>query len=279
MDPILSPNITAYRKNHSCDTTLLRLVGEWKKKLDCGKVIAVLSTDMSKAFNSLYSPLPVKKLEAYNFSAKALELKQSHFNQRKNRVQLGPVYSQWKEYLRGCPQGSCFGPCMWNLSQNDLNYNMKSCNISMYADDHQVYVTGTSMAQVQSQLRFAGNHIKKWYEQNLLQVNGKKYQAMLQNIEGKENGTSIDSLCGNEIVGHSDKVKLLGVTIDNQLNFSENISQLCQKASRQVDVSMRMKKLVPERAKLVFYRSSILPHLTYCQKIWHFARASNKRIG
>ena len=100
---------------------------------------------------------------------------------------------------------------------------------------------------------------------------------MLLNIGGKENGTSIDILCGNEIVGHSDKFKLLSVTIDNQLNFSENISQLCQKASRQVGVLMRMKKLVPERAKLVFYRSSILPHLTYCQKIWHFARASDKR--
>ena len=64
MDPILSPNITAYRKNHSCDTTLLRLVEKRKKELDCGKVIAVLSTDMSKALDSLYSPLPIKKLEA-----------------------------------------------------------------------------------------------------------------------------------------------------------------------------------------------------------------------
>ena len=77
------------------------------------------------------------------------------------------------------------------------------------------------------------------------------------NIGGKERGTSIDILCGNEIVGHSDKLKLLGVTIDNQLNFSENISQLCQKASRQVGVLMQMKELVPERAKLVIYRSSI----------------------
>ena len=93
----------------------------------------------------------------------------------------------------------------------------------------------------------------------------------------KEKGISIDILCGNEIVGHSDKLKLLGVTIDNQLNFSENISQLCQKASQQVGVLMRIKKLVPERAKLVIYRSSILPHLTYRQKIWHFARASDKR--
>ena len=91
MDPIFSPNIAAYRKNHSCDTTLLRLVEEQKKELDCGKVTAVLSTDMSKAFDSIYSPLLVKKLEAYNFSTKALELMQAYFNQRKNRVKLGPV--------------------------------------------------------------------------------------------------------------------------------------------------------------------------------------------
>ena len=90
MDPILSPNITAYRKNHSCDTTLLGLVGEWKKKLDCGKVIAVLSTDMNKAFDSLYSPLLVKKLEAYNFSDKALELMRSYFNQRKKQSEARP---------------------------------------------------------------------------------------------------------------------------------------------------------------------------------------------
>ena len=67
-----------------------------KKELDCGKVIAVLSTDMSKAFDSLYSPLPVKKLEACNFSAKALELMRSYFNQRNNRVQLGPSIASEK---------------------------------------------------------------------------------------------------------------------------------------------------------------------------------------
>ena len=90
MDPILSPNITSCRKNHSCDTTLLGLVEERKKELDCGKVIAVLSTDMSKAFDSLYSPLLVKKLEAYNFSDKALELMRSYFNQRKKQSEARP---------------------------------------------------------------------------------------------------------------------------------------------------------------------------------------------
>ena len=81
MDPILSDNLTAYRKTHSCKTTLIRLVEEWKMELDSGKLVGKLPTDMSKAFDSLYSPLLIKKLESYRFSDKALDLVSSYFNE------------------------------------------------------------------------------------------------------------------------------------------------------------------------------------------------------
>ena len=79
--------------------------------LDCGKLVGMLSTDMSKAFDSLYSPLLIKKkLESYRFSDKALELVRSYFHNRQNRVKLASMLSQWRVLKRGCPQGSCFGP-------------------------------------------------------------------------------------------------------------------------------------------------------------------------
>ena len=62
MDPILSDNLTAYRKSHSCETTLIRLVEEWKMELDCGKLVGMLSTDMSKAFDSLYKKIRIISL-------------------------------------------------------------------------------------------------------------------------------------------------------------------------------------------------------------------------
>ena len=133
MDPILSDNLTAYRKSHSCETALIWLVDEWKMELDCGKLVGMLSTDMSKAFGSLYSPLLIKKLESYRFSDKALDLVRSYFHNRQNRVKLVSVLSQWRVLKRGCPQGSCFGPLLWNISQNDLNYYFTNRNISMYA--------------------------------------------------------------------------------------------------------------------------------------------------
>ena len=50
-DPTLSPRLTAYRKNHSCETTLVRLTEDWKHAIDRNEFLTILSTDMSKAFD------------------------------------------------------------------------------------------------------------------------------------------------------------------------------------------------------------------------------------
>ena len=64
---------------------------------------------MSKAFDSVSSPLLIKKLESYNFSGTTLNLLRSYFSYRQNIVKLGSVTSKWKNTPRGCPQGSTFG--------------------------------------------------------------------------------------------------------------------------------------------------------------------------
>ena len=146
IEPNLSINMTAYRKNHSCETTLLKLVEAWKRAIDRKNIVGVLSTDMSKAFDSLHPPLLINKLKAYGFSDCATDLLRSYFSERKNRVRLGTeITSEWKKTTRGCPQGSALGPLLWNIFQNDLPYNVSKCNLTMYADDHQLYFAGKSI--------------------------------------------------------------------------------------------------------------------------------------
>ena len=98
MDPKLSHCLWAYRKNNGCESTILRLVENWKKDLDGKKVVGVLSSDMSKAFDSLCPQLLIKKLESYHFSDNALNLVRSYFSQRKNRVRLESVDKLNKVY-------------------------------------------------------------------------------------------------------------------------------------------------------------------------------------
>ena len=51
-------------------------------------VVGVLSTDMSKAFDSLYPPLLINELRAYGFSENSLTLMRSYFSNRKNRIRI-----------------------------------------------------------------------------------------------------------------------------------------------------------------------------------------------
>ena len=69
---------------------------------------------------------------------------------------------------------------------------------------------------------------------------------------------------GRKEIKETEQIKLLGVNIDNNLNFTSHIST---KASQKVGVLMRLKNLIPCNAKLLLYKPFILPHLTYCQLI------------
>ena len=49
------------------------------------------------------------------------------------------------------------------------------------------------------------------------------------------------------------------------------------KASQRISVLMRLRNLIPTKAKLVLFKSAILPYLTYCHLVWHFCRSSDAR--
>jgi len=118
--PTLSLRLTAYRKNHSCATTLVRFTEDWKHAIDRKELVTILSADMSKAFDSLCHNLVIKKLKAYGFTSQSLDLIRSFLNDRYSRVKLGTIRSDWSKMSRGCPRESSFDLLSWNLFRNDL---------------------------------------------------------------------------------------------------------------------------------------------------------------
>ena len=72
-----------------------------------------------------------------------------------------------------------------------------------------------------------------------------------------------------------DSLNLLGMTIDNQLNFSEHVSLVCKKVNNQLNVMFRFRNLICIATKLKFYNAFILPHFQYCSMVWHFCSARN----
>ena len=121
-DSTLYQRMTAYRRQHSCETTLLTLLEEWKQAVDRKEMVTILSTDMSKAFDSLRHSLAIKKLDAYGFGSGSLDLIRSFFDERLNRVKANDHISEWKTVERGSAQGTALGPLLSNMFQNGMSY-------------------------------------------------------------------------------------------------------------------------------------------------------------
>lgn len=88
-DTVLSPYSTAHRNTHSCETTMIRLVEDWKLSLDWNLSVGILSTDLSKAYDCSQHTLVLRKLQAYGFDYMAIHILRSYFKERLNRVRLG----------------------------------------------------------------------------------------------------------------------------------------------------------------------------------------------
>ena len=80
------------------------------------------------------------------FSSQAVRLMRSYPTKRQNRVKLNLAVSEWMKVKMGYPQASSFGPLLWNFFQNDMTDLIGEDSLSMYADDHQLYVAADSVA-------------------------------------------------------------------------------------------------------------------------------------
>ena len=142
MENILSPYLCAYRIGYSTQHALLRLIEKCRSFLDMKGFAGAILMDLSKAFDCLNDELLIAKLEAYGFSRSALKLVYDYILNRKQRVKINGSFSSWQESIKGVPQGSVFGPLLFNVFINDLFFLLEETEICNYADDTTIYVCG-----------------------------------------------------------------------------------------------------------------------------------------
>ena len=99
--------------------------------------------------------------------------------------------------IPGSPQGSYFGPLLWNLFQNDMSSYINNANLSMYVDDHQVYVMGKKHIEVTQSIKIQGEQALSWYKNNYLPANPEKLQLLIisqRNVDtdNDNQGISVD---------------------------------------------------------------------------------------
>ena len=274
VDNFLSPYLFGFRKGHSTEQCLIKMLETWKKAIDERKFAGAILTDLSKAFDCLNHNLFLAKLNAYGFDNSSLNFIGSYLKERKQRTKVGHFYSTWNELKFGVPQGSILGPLLFNLFLNDIFYFIENSKIANYADDNTVYSTNDTLEGLLKTLEGETSILLKWFQDNEMKSNEDKCHLFVVNTE------DVTVKLGNEILSACSSIDLLGITIDNSLKFSEYVSNLCKKGSQKLHALARVSKYLSRDKLKLLMKSFITSQFNYCPLTWMFHnRTLNNKIN
>ena len=270
----LSPYLFGFRKGHSTEQCLVIMLEEWKKQLDKKYNAGAILTDLSKAFDSLNHDLLIAKLSAYGFDKESLEFINSYLKERKQRTKVGTYYSTWKSIKCGVPQGSILGPLLFNIFLNDIFYFIRSVYIANYADDNTLYATENNVKSLLKTLELETNLLLDWFRINEMKPNEDKCHLLVISQE------NVSVTLGNENISCSATVELLGIKIDDKLNFNEHVSTLCKKGNQKLHALARISKYMSKDKLKLIMKAFIISQFNYAPLTWMFhSRTLNNKIN
>ena len=135
IENFLNELLCGFRKAHSTQHALFRLIQKWQAELDSGGYVGTILMDLSKAYDCLSHDLLIAKLEAYGLDIGSLNFLLDYLTLRKHRTKVGSSYSKWSEICRGIPKDLILGPLLFNIFINETLFFEEKSEICNFADD------------------------------------------------------------------------------------------------------------------------------------------------
>ena len=264
---------SAYRKNHSTETALLKVMNDILSNMNHQCVTLLILLDLSAAFYTVNHDTMLRRLEySFGIQRKALSWFASYLSGRTQRIMINESKSKPFSLECGVPQGSCLGPLLFTLYTSELfeiiKYHLPM--IHCYADDSQVLISfspndGTELLAVVRNMEDCIRDIRSWMLNNDLKFNDHKTQFLIigssQQLEKLDN---ISIRVGDSDIHPVPLVRNLGCWFDSRLSMASHITKLCASSFYYVYNIRRIRKYLTWQSPEILVHASITSRLDYC---------------
>jgi len=128
-------------------------------------------------------------------------LTKNYFSKRRATMATNNIKLE-RAVSKGCPQGSCLGPGMWNIFYNSL-LKLKftsSTKIIAFADDLLLLTRGETVSEIENIANLELTKISTWARENKFRFNEKKSKAMLMTRRKMKERGEVEVYLNNKLL-------------------------------------------------------------------------------
>ncbi len=278
-----------FLRNRSTEHALIQVLNYISDALNKNNYCIGLFLDLKKAFDVVPHDILLKKLKLLGIVGTAWDWFESYLSERKQIVDINGTKSQPKNLDISVIQGTSLGPILFLCFINDLPNATLLLSI-LFADDTTCLDSDPHLPTLIQRFNFEIQKMADWFKANRMALNTSKTKFIIFHAKGKKielNGTSLvyndnpvnstqlpEKIFPIERIytQHPDKksrsFKLLGILLDENLNFNANTEHLCSKLSRSIYFINRAKHFLPLNALKSLYYALFHSHILYCPSIY-----------
>ena len=277
---ILCPAQYAYRPNHCTEDAVLDAVDWISQKTDEGRVASLTTIDLSKAFDSVDHGVLLAKLGWYGVMS--TNWFRSYLGDRRQVVSGG---SSTLPLTHGVVQASILGPILFLTFMNDLPSSLPHGRLLSYADDTQILDHSlpdpTSLSSLRERVEESMQHLQNWFQVNGLKMNANKTDfALIGTRASLRNAQNFSINISGSIITPSPTIKVLGVLLDQHLNWDAHVSLVVKRCNAVTASLFRVRHhLTPDALQLRPSSYHILPvRLGRSLQVSHESRSAESEL-
>ncbi len=217
---------------------------------------------MSKAFDKVYHPALLHKLECMGISGNLLAWIGSYLNERKLKVVINGASSDPKDINASVPQGSILGPLLFLCYVNDIVNDLETLPY-LFADDTSLFCTIDPSNPVIAfdKVNRDLTKLSDWAEQWRVTFNAVKTVYMI--ISNRKNVNYPQLFLHGQVLTRVTTHKHLGMTFSDDMKWGAHIDVILKKAFNRLNGIRRLKQVITRTVKETLYKSLVLPLVEY----------------
>ena len=239
-------------------------VGKWILNAEKGKYTVITSFDLTAAFPTLSTEIVMNKMKLLGIKQNTIDWFKDYLDYRILSTKVGDEISDKIKTHNQISEGSPISSTLFLIQVCDINEHLEYSTSNQFADDEVQSYSHKSLETALKHAELDANTTVQYFKNNKFSIQPSKTALLIIRPKRKYKNTSkCEIIVDGKKIKEKNNFKMLGMQIDQRLNFEDHCSKVISKSRRILAAIKRLSPYISVESATKILKSCLIGKVMY----------------